>query len=335
MVSEIRTSIDRRSAVSGEAIRARIGPVGASARPLWSVMIPTYDCAPTCADARIRAGAGPGPELMQIEVVDDASSDRPRRWSRSSARGRVGFFRQPRNVGHVANFNTCLRARAGGWSTSSTATTAARRLLRGDGPAAAEPTVGAAFCRYIAIDEQGDWAASPRSTALRRAAETGREDRRRPAPADAVHGGAARGIRAAGRVRRARRLREDWEMWVRIAARVPGRVRAGAARPVSRAHASPAGRMLRGRERRDLRRVIEINREHSPRPGRRDRRQGVARDATHLPAARPPAARRRRTAAMWAQVREAVRSDPRRGCSPRRRSWSRRATSSPWPRTRA
>ena len=47
-------------------------------RPRWSVMIPTYNC----ADHLRAALAGvlaqdPGPEEMQIEVVDDASEDDP------------------------------------------------------------------------------------------------------------------------------------------------------------------------------------------------------------------------------------------------------------------
>ena len=51
----------------------------------------------------------PGPERMQIEVVDDFSTkDRPEDVVRRIAGERVCFFRQERNVGPIRNFNTCL-----------------------------------------------------------------------------------------------------------------------------------------------------------------------------------------------------------------------------------
>src|SRR4051812_35395473 len=84
-------------------------------RPLWSVMIPTYHCA-----QYLRKTLGyvleqdPGPELMQIEVVDDHSTrDDPEAVVRSMAGDRVTFYRQPQNVGHTRNFNSCLQRARG------------------------------------------------------------------------------------------------------------------------------------------------------------------------------------------------------------------------------
>jgi hypothetical protein len=104
---------------------------------------------------------------------------------------------------------------------------------------------------------------------------------------------------------------EDWEMWVRIAARYSV---AYEPQPLAlyRVHSlSRTGRMLRtGENVRDLRRVIEINREYLP-PGRADELTRMALRETATTCLR----RARRmlgagdTAAMWAQVREAVRSD--------------------------
>jgi glycosyltransferase involved in cell wall biosynthesis len=280
-------------------------------------MIPTHDCAPYLRHTLTSVLAqDPGPELMQIEVVDDASSDRPEAVVEELGRGRVSFFRQPRNVGHVANFNTCLErsrgrlvhllhgddcVRAGFYAAMG-------RLLE------AEPTAGAAFCRYIAIDEQGDWssiaALEQRSAGLLPDwLETIAVGQRLQTPCMVVRRNVYE--RLGGFDRRPRGLGEDWEMWVRIAAHYPV---AYEPQPLAlyRVHSpSLSGRMLRtGENVRDLRRVIEINREHFP-PAQADE---IARRALRETATTCLRRARRLlgagdTAAMWAQVREAVRSD--------------------------
>ena len=61
---------------------ARIGPVDAAfVRPVWSVMIPTYHCARYLGETlRSVLAQDPGPDAMQIEVVDDHSTqDDPER----------------------------------------------------------------------------------------------------------------------------------------------------------------------------------------------------------------------------------------------------------------
>lgn len=93
----------------------RIAPVQDHiARPRWSVMIPTYDCA-----AYLRRTLesvltqDPGTSTMQIEVVDDCSTrDDPEQVVRDVGAGRVAFFRKTRNEGPTRTFNTCIgRAR--------------------------------------------------------------------------------------------------------------------------------------------------------------------------------------------------------------------------------
>ena len=133
-------------------------PDGA-ARPLWSVMIPTHDCAgylrETLASVLSQA---PGPETMQIEVVDDCSTkDDPEAVVRAIGAGRVGFFKQPENRGHSGNFATCLERSRGRLV----------HLLHGDDLVrdgfyaqlqagfAADHRVGAAFCRHAYMDESG------------------------------------------------------------------------------------------------------------------------------------------------------------------------------------
>jgi glycosyltransferase involved in cell wall biosynthesis len=79
-------------------------------RPLWSVMIPTYNCAQYLRQTLESVlQQDPGADQMQIEVVDDCStSDDPEAVVRSHGRGRVRFYRRPKNGGASANFNTCI-----------------------------------------------------------------------------------------------------------------------------------------------------------------------------------------------------------------------------------
>jgi len=93
-----------------------IAPVPAGTpRPLWSVMIPTYNCAQylrqTLASVLTQ---DPGPDQMQIEIVDDCSTkDDPETVVREAGDGRFAFYRQPVNVGATRNFNTCLERSRG------------------------------------------------------------------------------------------------------------------------------------------------------------------------------------------------------------------------------
>ena len=65
-------------------------PAG-TVRPLWSVMIPAYNCASYLRQTLASVLAqDPGPEQMQIEVVDDGSTkDDPESVVRETGKGRV------------------------------------------------------------------------------------------------------------------------------------------------------------------------------------------------------------------------------------------------------
>ncbi|MDF3056766.1 MAG: glycosyl transferase family 2 [Rariglobus sp.] len=128
-------------------------------RPRWSVMIPTFNCANYLRDtlASVLAQA-PGPEDMQIEVIDDCSTkDDPAAVVRAlSPNGRVVFYRQPANGGAIANFNTCI-ARSRGHLV---------HILHGDDTvepdfyrhmselAELHPRTGLFACRALIIDQQ-------------------------------------------------------------------------------------------------------------------------------------------------------------------------------------
>lgn len=95
---------------------ARIDPVlTGETRPLWSVMIPTFNCAiylrQTLQSVLLQA---PDPAQMQIEVVDDVSTqDDPEAEVREVGAGRVLFHRKPQNEGGTCNFNTCIQRARG------------------------------------------------------------------------------------------------------------------------------------------------------------------------------------------------------------------------------
>src|SRR4051794_30643990 len=102
-----RPVIDRRPAA--------IAPPPTGPRPTWSVMIPTYECGAyvgaTIESVIRQASPGNG---MEIVVVDDHSvQDDIERVVADAGNGRVSFVRQPANVGHVRNFNECLRLARG------------------------------------------------------------------------------------------------------------------------------------------------------------------------------------------------------------------------------
>jgi glycosyltransferase involved in cell wall biosynthesis len=91
-------------------------PIGTH-RPFWSVMIPTYNCGDylrktlesvLCQD--------PGPDEMQIEVVDGCSTkDNPKEIVRELGKGRVTFYRLLSNDGPAHTFNTCIERSRGHW----------------------------------------------------------------------------------------------------------------------------------------------------------------------------------------------------------------------------
>jgi glycosyltransferase involved in cell wall biosynthesis len=205
-------------------VRASFAPVADGVRrPLWSVMIPTYNCARflrTTLESVLAQDLGP--DRMQIEVVDDASSDDPAAIVEEVGGGRVGFFRQPSNQGQTRNLWSCVKRSRG----------EIVHILHGDDyilpgyyealdrGLASSPRVGAAFCRWKTVDAEGgdlivarveQDRAGPFEDALARLAG----EQRIVTPSISVRravwerlGGFDSRLRCA----------EDWEMWVRIAA---------------------------------------------------------------------------------------------------------------------
>lgn len=253
--------------------RATILPVSEGAsRPLWSVMIPTYNCAHYLRETLASVlEQDPGIERMQIEVVDDCSTlDDPESVVKELGQGRVSFYRQPENVGYIRNFETCLQRSRGQLI----------HLLHGDDCVSARfyhtmqsafennQQIGAAFCRHMVMDERGHWQAiSPldqvESGILKNWLERMAARQLVQTPSIVVRrnvyeelGGFDRRISCNG---------EDWEMWVRIAKYYPIWYEV---EPLAlyRVHLSSlSGNSIRtGENIRDVRKVIDIIKQYLP-----------------------------------------------------------------------
>src|SRR4051794_3676710 len=79
-------------------------------RPLWSVMIPSYNPGEYLRRTlESVATQDRGSERMQIEVVDHCSTEGdPESLVKEVCGNRVAFYRRPQNEGAVANFNACI-----------------------------------------------------------------------------------------------------------------------------------------------------------------------------------------------------------------------------------
>ena len=207
---------------------AEIRPVDdETPRPVWSVLIPTHNCADYLREALTSVLCqDPGSDRMEIIVVDDCSTrDDPAAVVRELGGDRVQFFRQKENVGKVRNYETGLqrsrghlihqlhgddRIRPGFYRTMG-------KLFENN------PQAGAAFCRSIYIDANGKW------TCITGAEQY--EDgivpdflkrivikQRIQTPAVVVR---REVYEALGGFDRRFNCIEDWEMWIRVASQFP------------------------------------------------------------------------------------------------------------------
>jgi GT2 family glycosyltransferase len=279
-------------------------------------MVPTYNSTPYLREALASVlGQDPGPEQMQIEVVDDCSTDDPQTIIDELAPERIHLHRQPENLGHTGNFNSCIE-RARGHLV---------HILHGDDtvrdgfyrtmqqPFHDHPEIGAAFCRYIAMDSDGNWenigALEPDGRGvLENWLEKIALGQRLQPPTIVVRRSVYEAI--GGFDPRAGLVGEDWEMWVRIAGHFPVWYEPEPL-AVYRVHGSSitSGIASNASDVRELRDVIELNRRVLP-PGRADAISRQAREIAATTAIRRAGRMLHagRSAAARAQVREALRT---------------------------
>jgi glycosyltransferase involved in cell wall biosynthesis len=79
--------------------------------PIINIKIPTYNCSKYLAETinSILNQKNFNLDLLDIEVIDDCSSDNPEAVINQIGQGRVKFYRNPINLGATKNFNECLR----------------------------------------------------------------------------------------------------------------------------------------------------------------------------------------------------------------------------------
>lgn len=189
-------------------------------------MIPAYNCSAFLKETIESVLANdPGADKMQIEVIDDYSTDADvEKLVGEIGKGRVGFFRQPKNVGSLRNFETCINRATGEWI----------HLLHGDDKIAtgfyseietlfiSHPEAGAAFTAIDYIDEKGERLlvndAAPRNTGVIKdwLSQIATQNLIQP-PAIVVKRAVYEKLGSFFAVH----YGEDWEMWVRIAANYP------------------------------------------------------------------------------------------------------------------
>ncbi|WP_052001783.1 glycosyltransferase [Lyngbya aestuarii] len=128
-------------------------------RPFWSVMIPTYNGAKYLANTlNSLLSQAPNPEEMQIEVVDDCSPDQDIETLVKEIGGeRISFYRQPRNLGLIGNWNDCIQRAKGEWvhilHQDDLILPEFYKKLRA--LIEQEAQASAAFCRHYYIDAEG------------------------------------------------------------------------------------------------------------------------------------------------------------------------------------
>ena len=240
-----------------------VPPVGSVMRPLWSVMIPTYNCSKYLRETlqSVLVQCKNRPEI-QIEVVDDASTDEDVEQIVSDiGAGRVGYFRQPQNVGSLRNFHTCL-IRARGMYV---------HILHGDDRVrkdfynriekffSTNRDAGAVYCRYSYINEDGKFlfhheCESPKEGILDDFVLRLGERQRIQYAAMVVKRSVYEELGGFYGVE----YGEDWEMWMRIATHYPIGYIPDVLADYRKHSASISGRsVLTGKNVQDLRQVMQ------------------------------------------------------------------------------
>ncbi len=194
----------------------------------WSVMIPTYDPKPNHFEQMLRSvlSQDPGSDAMQIDVVDDCSTQVDvRQMVGALADGRVRFSSTSENKGLAGCWNKCIDQAQGKWV----------HILHQDDYvlpgfyeeiariARFNPDAGLIATRSFFVDDEGAISGvSPRIRSLEHGGCTIREflyDNQLQCPGVVISTGA---YRKYGNFRTDLTYTLDWEMWTRIIGQAGG-----------------------------------------------------------------------------------------------------------------
>ena len=124
-------------------------------------MIPTYNARADYLEETLNSvlQRDPGPEQMQIEVVDDGSNDNTAsEVTRRLGAGRVTFHAEPQNRGLANTWNRCLERARGNWvhilHQDDFVLPGFYDVLR---KGAEQSDAGALFCRCATVNSNGHW----------------------------------------------------------------------------------------------------------------------------------------------------------------------------------
>ncbi len=202
-------------------------------------------------------------------LVQSSNKDDPAAVIEELGRDRVSFYQQPENVGHTRNFQTCLERSRGKLI----------HLLHGDDSVREgfyqklqlafieNLEIGAAFCRHIYMDEHShwqdiSWLEQSKSGILNNWLERIAVQQRIQTPSIVVRRDVYEKL---GIFDSRLSWTEDWEMWVRIAAKYPTWYEV---EPLAlyRIHlnSSTGHRTRTGENIQDLRRAVSIMKKYLP-----------------------------------------------------------------------
>jgi GT2 family glycosyltransferase len=125
-------------------------------------MIPTYNAPRHLLEKCLQSvlGQDPGPDVMQIEVVDDCSPEgSPEELVHRIGKNRVALYKSPRNLGMAGCYNRMIERAEGQWvhildQDDLVLPEFYARLRSG---IENRDDVGAAFCRFAYVDGDGHW----------------------------------------------------------------------------------------------------------------------------------------------------------------------------------
>ena len=130
-------------------------------RPVWSVMIPTYNPRADYLEQTLRSvlQQDQGADQMQIEVIDDCSSGNTApEVTRRLGGERVMFHRESENRGLASTWNRCIERARGHWihilHQDDFVLPGFYDLLR---KGVEQREVGALFCRCATVNSTGHW----------------------------------------------------------------------------------------------------------------------------------------------------------------------------------